>query len=243
MKDVKLRFILPIFAVLCSTQAYSSNQESALFCSDDEIDSYIENYNEVINNDDFFGEPSYKDWKDARTVAKARTGDSASLCDAAFDVDFDISKLMPDFSAIQDSWRAIQAIMAAESGGLPNLISAATKEGIEKMKEAAYKGVCKVQNKAVDFIDKGSDEYYQKAKDMAKDSVLDSEIVRQSGVNDFTQPIWKQAAGKQLDDLLGEYSEYSKWYEDGYEDRVTGGAAGVVSGSIDDQIDSVVGDL
>lgn len=199
-----------------------TTEESVIACTDEELTAYMDNYEAGLQKAvSMVPQADYKDFKKMDLIRRLNSGkddEETTLCSVIADSSFDVSSLMPDWEKAEELWASMKALFAGNSGGADygTLISEAVSKGMAAAKEKAKEGFCALQKGVTSNIDKMGNDLYKKAKSEGKKMVLSNDTVKELGVTTFNKPVWQQMAGKQLDNQLGEYSKYSKWYEDGW---------------------------
>lgn len=202
--------------------AEEATEQSVIACTDDELSAYMDNYKAGLQKAvAMVPQTDYRDFKKMNLIRRLNSGKDdveTTLCSVIADSSFDVSQLMPDWEKAEQLWASMKAMFAGNSGGADygTLISEAVSKGMAKAKEKAQEGFCALQKGVTSNIDKMGNDLYDKAKSEGKKMILSNATVKELGVTSFNKPVWQQMAGKQLDNQLGEYSDYAKWYEDGW---------------------------
>ncbi len=245
MSKNKSKVLLLSCVATFSTSAFASGASvDPMACTDEELQVYFDNYKSGLKNHiSMTKKPDYNQIKQADIARRALSGDpderESSLCAVITNPDFDMAKLVPDMSFVTDAYKAMQAWYASDSAGgvdYATVISQGVAAGVEYAREKAREGYCNLAKKLPSAIDHVAYDLYDTAVAEGKNVVLSDEAVESLGITNFEDPIWQQMAGEQLDQQLEDYSDYAKWYEDGW--TVEDAVGGATDDTLDDQKDS-----
>ncbi|ELP6119163.1 hypothetical protein QTV43_000276 [Vibrio vulnificus] len=190
---------------------------SALHCTDSEVDAFINNYKTSYNNPASYERPSFSDFKTNQMVQNQ--DEASNLCDVLMNANYSIQ--LPSWAWFENAYASVKAAMngALSSAGSINysqVISEAIQKGKDKAWEKIKEGSCKLAQRGSKAINSGIDSAYEDAQEYAKERVLENEAVKNAGISNFNDPLWKQVAAKKTEQSLGEYEKYGRWYEDDY---------------------------
>lgn len=243
-----------LFASLGSSMSHANEVNAdPMACTDEELQAYFDNYKAGLKEHiAMTPKPDYNQIKKADIARRAVSGDdddrAASLCAIITTPDFNLQALVPDLSFISDAYAAMKVWYASDSAGgvdYATLISEGVAQGMEYAKKEIKKGYCKFARSLPSKIDAVAYDLYETTKKEGASYVLAQDAVKELGVTNFKKPVWQQMAGEQLDQQLEDYSDYAKWYEDGWsvEDAVGGASGDWAEGEIDENTDSWLDEL
>lgn len=229
---------------LISVSAFATEEAAApqnsMQCSKEELKAYIENYEKGLETA-IAAEPttSFKEFKEndlSRRMTDPNEDKEKTLCSVIMDAEFDVNKLMPDFSKLNDAYEKLKLLMASQSmGSGPNfsmITSEAINKAMEQMWEKAKESACNLAKSTTAKIDPIANDLYKTGLAKGKQMVLSDERVKELGVTNFDKPIWQQMAGKEIDNQLDDYADQAKWYEDGW--TIEDATGSVVNGEINE---------
>lgn len=255
IKHSKVALLTALLLASLGSSLSNANEvnEDPMACTDEELQAYFDNYKAGLKEHiEMTPKPDYNQIKKADIARRAVSGDAedreASLCAIITMPDFDMQALVPDLSFISDAYAAMKAWYATDSAGgvdYATLISAGITQGMDYAKQEIRKGYCKFARTLPSKIDSVAYDLYETAKKEGKSYVLAQDSVKELGVTNFKDPVWQQMAGEQLDQQLEDYSDYAKWYEEGWtvEDAVGGASGDWAEGELDENKDSWLDDL
>ncbi|MDK9790609.1 hypothetical protein [Vibrio sp. D431a] len=216
---------LILVAVLASTSTFSfgaaaeSATSQSLVCSEAEFQGFMESYKKGMEREQkrLVTTNDYQKWSKANLSRKVAE-DENNLCDILAQSGVEIE--MPDFSSLQASWGALEAMMQGNSKGMDmsTAISKAIKKGIEKATEKFKEGMCKlgkeIGDTASSAINEGQKELvdnaesyadYQKGRAMQKlegiEAYQDYQMVENGDYEDLA---WKKIDNKDLKKRVNE---------------------------------------